>query len=219
MASTIAEYVRTGRSGMLDRLQGEITPESLFTKVPGIDEKLAERIVNQLDIHSLEELEQAAHDGRLRSIQGFGEKRTNAVRVSLAGMLNRSAQRNRRQVSDHRQNGEPAVDMLLEIDATYRQKADAGELKTIAPRRFNPDDEAWLPIMHFERDHWTFTALYSNTARAHELDKTHDWVVIYFERNGQEDQATVVTESRGPLEGKRVVRGQEQECLEYYERN
>jgi hypothetical protein len=64
---------------------------------------------------------------------------------------------------------------------------------------------------------WAFTALYSNTKRAHELDKTHDWVVLYYERDGEEDQATVVTETRGPLGGKRVIRGRESETREYYE--
>jgi putative hydrolase len=39
------------------------------------------------------------------------------------------------------------------------------------------------------------------------------------ERDGEEDQGTVVTETRGPLEGKRVVRGREAECRRYYERS
>ena len=60
--------------------------------------------------------------------------------------------------------------------------------------------------------------MYSNTARAHELGKTDDWVVIYYEQDGEEDQCTVVTETRGPLAGRRVVRGREQECREYYRR-
>jgi len=91
------------------------------------------------------------------------------------------------------------------------------ELRKIAPKRFNPEGEAWLPIMHAEREGWNFTALFSNTARAHELGTTHDWVVIYYERDGYEDQATVVTAKSGPLKGKRVVRGRETECQRYYD--
>jgi hypothetical protein len=30
------------------------------------------------------------------------------------------------------------------------------------------------------RGAWHFTALFSNTARAHELRRTRDWVVLYF---------------------------------------
>ncbi len=58
------------------------------------------------------------------------------------------------------------------------------------------------------------TVLFSNTARAHELGKTHDWVVIYYQKDGPEAQCTVVTEFRGPLKGKRVIRGREHERKE-----
>jgi hypothetical protein len=58
------------------------------------------------------------------------------------------------------------------------------------------------------------TALFSNTARAHALGRTHDWVVLFYERNGDEGQCTVVTETRGPLAGRRVVRGRESECAQ-----
>ena len=80
------------------------------------------------------------------------------------------------------------------------------------PRRFNPERRAWLPVLHTERDGWSCTALYSNTARAHELGTTRDWVIVYYERDGDEDQCTVVTERHGPLAGRRVVRGREAEC-------
>lgn len=71
-------------------------------------------------------------------------------------------------------------------------------------------------MLHTERDGWTFTALFSNTARAHDLHMTHDWVIVFYERDGHESQCTVVTESRGHLRGKRVVRGREEECRTHY---
>ncbi len=70
-----------------------------------------------------------------------------------------------------------------------------------------------MPILHAEREGWHFTALFSNTARAHDLGRTHDWVVIYFyDDDHREDQCTVVTEAHGPMTGERVVRGREAEC-------
>lgn len=45
---------------------------------------------------------------------------------------------------------------------------------------------------------------------------TDDWVVIFFERDGLEDQSTVVTEPHGTLAGHRVVRGRESECAKRY---
>jgi len=108
---------------------------------------------------------------------------------------------------------EPPVEMLLDVDREYRAGAAAGTLPKIAPKRFNPDGSAWLPVLHTERPGWHFTALYSNTARAHELDRVHDWVVLYGEDAAHhERQYTVVTAGRGALIGQRVVRGREAEC-------
>jgi hypothetical protein len=219
IARVIGEYVRTGRSDMLDRLQGEVAPGQLFRQVPGIGDDLARRIAETLDVSTLEELEQAAYDGRLDEVEGFGPQRVRNVRVSLAGMLSSAARRRRRAGGAEEAGQQPDVGTLLAVDEAYRRQAAAGELRKIAPKRFNPSGEAWLPIMHTERAGWDFTALYSNTARAHELDKTDDWVVLYYEREGvAEDQATVVTETHGPLEGRRVVRGREDECRAYYAR-
>ncbi len=60
------------------------------------------------------------------------------------------------------------------------------------------------------------TVLFSNTARAHELHRTHDWVVLYVDGGWGERQHTAVTALRGLLKGKCVVRGREAECLAYY---
>ncbi len=94
----------------------------------------------------------------------------------------------------------------------YRKRAAAGLLRTIAPKRHNPEHRNWLPIMHARHGEWHFTALYSNTALAHQLGKTHDWVIIYFQLEGHgEGRCTVVTETKGAMAGKRVVRGREDE--------
>jgi hypothetical protein len=59
--------------------------------------------------------------------------------------------------------------------------------------------------------------LFSNTQRAHDLQKTNDWVVVYFHTDSEpEAQCTIVTETHGPLEGQRVVRGREGDCIAYY---
>jgi len=113
-------------------------------------------------------------------------------------------------------NGRPDVAVLLDVDAEYRHQAEADKLKTIAPRRFNPDHAAWLSLLHTERDDLSFTALFSNTARAHKRGKTHEWVVIYYNRDGRQDQCTVVTANRGPLDGRRSVRGRESERRQHY---
>jgi putative hydrolase len=68
--------------------------------------------------------------------------------------------------------------------------------------------------MRLRRNGRRYAALYSNTALAHELGKTRDWVVIYCDDGGQRSQWTVVTAATGPCRGRRVVRGRERECAD-----
>jgi DNA polymerase (family X) len=221
LAGVISNYVKIGRSDVLDDLESEVSPENLFVQVPGIGVELAKRVREELKINTLEDLERAAYDGRLGQVQGFGEKRIRAVRMGLAGMLSSTSQRKQRWVEKGEEpngNGRPTVGTLLEVDREYREKARQGELRKIAPKRFNPDNEAWLPILNVKRDGWVFTVLYSNTAQANKLGTTHDWVVIYYERDNRAGQATVVTKMNSPMKGKRVVRGREVECQQYYEK-
>ena len=110
----------------------------------------------------------------------------------------------------------PPVDEILDVDREYRDQAQSGKLPLISPRRFNPQRERWLPILHTTRGDRHYTALYSNTAVAHRLDRVRDWVVLYFDGGDGERQCTVVTEFRGALRGERVVRGRERECFDYY---
>lgn len=212
IATALRELLTTGRMSRLERLRGELDPVRLLCTVPGIGPVLAGRIHETLHIDSLEALEAAAHGGRLESVAGIGRRRGAGLRAALDQMLGRL----RRPQPVSGENG-PAVALLLDVDREYRRKAAEGRLRTIAPKRFNPDGEAWLPILHAQRGAWQFTVLFSNTARAHELGRTRDWVVIYsYDGDHREGQHTVVTETGGPLEGRRVVRGREFECRAHY---
>ncbi len=214
IAAAIVELAATGRWSQLERFRGTLDPVELFQTVPGIGPDLAERIHGELHVDTLEALETAAHDGTLESVPGMGPRRCAAMRAELASILGRVRGRHTNQPVDG-----PWVDLILSIDAEYRAQAKAGTLPTIAPRRFNPEGKAWLPILHAQHGEWHFTVIYSNTARAHELGRTHDWVVVYFyDDHHREGQHTVVTETRGVLLDRRVVRGREAECREYYAR-
>jgi hypothetical protein len=222
LAAHVAELAHRGHLTLLERLEGEVSPEALLCTVPGLGPELARRIHHELHVDTLEELEVTAHDGRLERLPGFGPRRVRAIREELASILGRSARHRARRrewldAREHRSGVRPAhprpeVATILALDADYRSRAAQGALPQIAPRRFNPEHRAWLPILHAERDGWHFTVLFSNTARAHELGRTNDWVVLYYSRDSEEGQCTVVTERSGPLRGRRVVRGREQEC-------
>lgn len=210
LARAIRSLVETGRLPMLERLRGESDAVSLLASVPGIGPVLAERLHHDLRIDTLEELEAAAYDGRLADIAAIGEKRLTGIRDSLATRLRRVRARTEPAAD------EPPVAELLDVERQYREEGAAGKLPRIAPRRFNPTRQAWLPVLHTQRGDRQYTALFSNTARAHELGRTHDWVVLYADGEHGERQYTIVTALRGVLRGKRVVRGREAECLAYY---
>lgn len=211
IAAAIAEIIDSGRWGALDHLRGSADPEKLLQTVPMIGPALARTIHETLHIDTLEGLEAAAVDGRLASVNGMGARRISSIRHSLNDMLAR-----RRPRRAQRENAPPEVRDILAVDQEYRQTAHA--LPTIKPRRFNETGQARIPILHMERDDWRYTALFSNTASAHRFGRTRDWVVIYFERDDhQEGQVTVVTQHGGPLDGRRVIRGQEDACLKFYE--
>lgn len=194
----IHQLVTTGRLPMLDRLRGESDPVALLRTVPGIGKVMAERLHDEVGIETLEELEIAAHDGRLARVLGFGEKRLAGIRDSLATRLGRVR-------TVHGQmptRSQPLVSEILDVDLEYRRKSSAGVLPTIAPRRFNPRHEKWLSILHTTRGETHYTALFSNTATAHQLQKTSDWVVVYYDGGDGERQCTVITSGYGPLAGR-----------------
>lgn len=184
---------------------------ALLESVPGIGPVLAARLHEELGIDSLEDLEAAALDNRLSDLAGIGNKKVAGIVDTLATRLGRVRREGRSHEAD-----EPSVEELLDVDREYREKAAAGRLAAITPRRFNPNREAWLPILHTHRGERNYTALYSNTARAHQLGRIRDWVVLYYDGGLDERQATVITSQWGGLSGKRIVRGRENECEQLY---
>lgn len=209
LAGVITEFCDQGSSSTLERLRSEMDPERLFEDIPGVGPELAANIVEELDIRSLEELEAAAHDGRLEQVEGFGGARVEAVRELLDARLRR--RRGRRPGSGGAggasESEAPPRRLLLEVDAEYREKARRDELPRIAPRRFNPAGERWLPMYRTRKEGWEITALFSNTARAHREGKTRDWVVIYWKKGEVSGQNTVITAEGGGKAGSRVVAG------------
>ena len=73
----------------------------------------------------------------------------------------------------------------LPIDLTFRcvrEKASKGTLRKIAPKRFNPTGEVWLPVLHTRRRDWHFTVVNrasqirvrgSSQSKASELARRH----------------------------------------------
>ena len=225
IAAALAELLGTGHWRMLDQLRDGGAAGAALLVVPGIGTQLAQRLHDELGIVSLEGLEAAAHDGGLQQLDGVGPRRAAGIAAAVTTLLDR--QRALRQAARKPaatvggpQVAMPPVELLLEIEREYRGLAETDRLPHIAPRRFNREGRAWLPVWHVKRGDWHFTVLFSNTARAHDLGRVRDWVVLYCADDGAaERQFTVVTETRGALAGRRVVRGREAECRDWYARS
>ena len=211
LATAIRILLVTGRLPILERLRGEADPIELLMSVPGIGEVQAARLHHDLGIDTLEELEAAANDGRLEEVAGLGPKTVAGIVDSLATRLGRVREPMVISSAD-----EVPVSELLDVDREYRELAEAGQLRRITPRRFNPAREPWLPVLHTFRGARQYTAMFSNTARAHKLGKTRDWVILYHDSKSGDRQYTVITGRQGALNGKRIVRGREADCEHYY---
>ena len=207
LSRVIEQLALTGHAPSLEDQGGG--PVAVFSSVGGIGPGLAAVLHTRLGLNTLEDLERAANDGRLAGLAGFGPKRVRGVREALAGRFRRPA--------SGPQAEPPPVADLLAVDAAYRERAVAGLLRRISPRRFNPTAAAWLPVFKTRKGGRWYRALFSNTPLAHRLNRVRDWVVVYFGQDGATGQCTVVTAAAGPLAGRRVVRGREVECARHFD--
>lgn len=90
LSAHIARYIETVRVGG-EAEERAMDPVVLFASVPGISRTLARRIVDELGITTLAELERAAYDGRLGAMKGVGRRTVQALRLQLNSLLQWSA--------------------------------------------------------------------------------------------------------------------------------
>jgi DNA polymerase (family X) len=122
LAIAIRDIIRIGGLPMLDRLRGEADPVDLLETVPGIGPVHAARSHDELGIDSLEDLEAAAHDGRLADVAGLSGKRVTGIIDSLATRLGRL------RPPCPRAPDEAPVEELLDVDREYCELAAAEKL-------------------------------------------------------------------------------------------
>ncbi|MET3196356.1 DNA polymerase (family 10) [Bacillus sp. OAE603] len=74
-SAVIEEYIKTGKSTVLDELQ-ESLPKTLLPllKLPGLGGKKVAKLYQELKIESMEQLKEACINGKLQGLAGFGKK-------------------------------------------------------------------------------------------------------------------------------------------------
>lgn len=127
--SVIGELVERGESDFLQRLL-EAVPEGLVqvAHVPGLTPAKAALLYRELDIASLDDLEQAARSGRLAKVRGFGEKTVRRVLRGIEVARGRSGRLLYREALKEadRSSGEIATNPdVLRVEA-------AGEIRRVA---------------------------------------------------------------------------------------
>ncbi len=85
LAGKILEIIRTGTVAALEAQRSK-TPATLteLLRIPGLGPKRVQALVRALNLRGLSDLRQAALDGRIRTLPGFGEKTEQHILEALA---------------------------------------------------------------------------------------------------------------------------------------
>jgi DNA polymerase (family X) len=85
IAEKIDALLETGSIPSADKLKGRIPPGLVeITRIPGLGPKRARLLHEQLGVESIDDLREAAEQGRLKDVQGFGQKAEENVLAALA---------------------------------------------------------------------------------------------------------------------------------------
>jgi DNA polymerase (family 10) len=139
MANHIREMVETGTLGYRDELLGTM-PRSLIElmRLPSVGPKKAKKLWDELQISTVEELEEAAKAGRIAGVAGFGEKTQQKI---LAGIHDHRQHSSRMLLADAEQIVEPLLEWLrqspdlerLEVAGSYRRRRETvGDIDLLA---------------------------------------------------------------------------------------
>ncbi|MDP2899363.1 MAG: DNA polymerase/3'-5' exonuclease PolX [Candidatus Bathyarchaeota archaeon] len=90
IAATITEVIDTGESKVLEELRESLPPGvRQLMELEGIGPKNAMRLVDELKVSSIDDLEKAAKEERVRVLKGFGEKKEQNILQSIEDYRNR----------------------------------------------------------------------------------------------------------------------------------
>ena len=133
IAQKITEILETGDLTLHRRLREEI-PEGItaLLAIPDVGPKTAKLIWEQLQLTTLDEIEKAAAEGRLRQLKGLGPKTEQAILEGIRRLREREAQPARILLGDALPVAEELLEGLRQCPAVQRADA-AGSLRRRKP--------------------------------------------------------------------------------------
>lgn len=115
LAQKIGEFLDTGRLEYIEKLRAELpSGVAALLTVPGLGPRTARLIYDQIGVTSLEELETAAREGKLRDVSGLGARTEERILTELDKLKQRSG---RHQLGLTSEIGAELVVQLLECPA------------------------------------------------------------------------------------------------------
>ena len=101
VARRIKELLETGKIAEAENLRGALPPGLLdLMNLPGIGLKTAQLVWKERNITTVDELEKAAKEGRLRDLARFGEKREEKLIAAIAAWRKRALAPKRRPLAE-----------------------------------------------------------------------------------------------------------------------
>jgi DNA polymerase (family 10) len=151
LAEKIVTIVETGRLPQLDELRNEI-PEGVVEMLllPGIGPKKVAVLFKDLSLTSLEELKQAAEQGAVADLKGFGEKTAQTI---LDGIAHLAQTGKRVSLAKAKAEADAIVEELLKLDSVTqaavagscrRRKETVGDLDVLATSTNSATTMDWL---------------------------------------------------------------------------
>jgi DNA polymerase (family 10) len=139
LAGKIEEIVKTGGLRQLEQIK-QRTPAALaqMLKIEGLGPKRVQQLYEELEITSLNKLEEAAEDGRIRELEGFGPKTEESI---LKDLSRKDLDEERKRLNVAEEMARPLVAYLkdiqgverVEVAGSYRRRKETvGDLDVLA---------------------------------------------------------------------------------------
>lgn len=118
LAKKIVVIVQTGRLPQLEEMQKKV-PRGVveMLRLPNLGPKKAAALFEHLKVQSLDQLREAAEQGRIAGIKGFGAKTEQAI---LAGLSQLTTTEQRRLISEAREQAEQIADDLRALPSVQQ---------------------------------------------------------------------------------------------------